>query len=325
MSDSRGSAGGRSESTVEVSIGVVICAYSQGRFAQLGEAVRSVRGQSLPASELVVVIDHNEALLARARESLGEARVLASAGRRGLSGARNTGLAQVTGDVVAFLDDDACADADWLAQLAGAFADAGVVGAGGWIAPRWEGAEPRWLASELYWIVGCSYRGLPPAGAELRNPIGANMAFRRSALLDLGGFHEGVGRVGDRPLGDEETELGIRARARWPQARIVHVPAARVRHAVPATRASWRYLLSRCWSEGRSKALLAQHVGAAPALASERRYAARALPAGVARGLRDALRGDAGGLGRAASIVAALAVTALGYVWGRFTPSRRPA
>jgi hypothetical protein len=278
-----------------------------------------VQRQSRPARELVVVIDHNDRLLARARAEFTGATVVANDGGPGLSGARNTGISHVTASIVAFLDDDACAADDWLQAIAGVFDDERVVGAGGWVAPRWESPQPRWLSPELYWIVGCSYRGLPGAGAELRNAIGANMAFRRAALAELGGFSEGIGRVRDRPLGDEETQLGIEARARWPQARILHVPAARAEHSVPAQRATWRYLVSRCWYEGRSKALLTRAVGSSAALASERIYVARVLPAGFVRGLREFIRGELAGLGRAASITAALAVTAAGYLSGRLT------
>jgi hypothetical protein len=92
---------------------------------------------------------------------------------------------------------------------------------------------------------------------------------------------------------------------------------------VPLARARRRYLVSRCWAEGRSKALLAHAVGASPALASERAYATHVLPAGVARGLGDALRGDRTGLGRAASIATALAVTVAGYLFGRLVPLTR--
>ncbi len=299
------------------SISVVICAYTEARWRELEEAVHSVQSQSRPARELVVVIDHNDRLLARARAEFIGATVIANTGRRGLSGARNTGISEVSATIVAFLDDDASAASDWLEALAGVFNDERVVGVGGWIAPRWEGPEPRWLPPELYWIVGCSYRGLPPEGAPLRNAIGANMAFRREALAEVGGFSEGIGRVLDRPLGDEETQLGIEVCARWPHARIVHVPAACAQHTVPTQRTSWRYLLSRCWFEGRSKALLTCAVGSSAALASERTYVARVLPAGFARGLTDGLRGDLSGFARAASIATALAMTAAGYLFGR--------
>jgi glucosyl-dolichyl phosphate glucuronosyltransferase len=309
----------------EPSIGVVICAYTEARWPELEKAVRSVQRQSRPARELVVVIDHNEQLLARARAAFLGARVVSSTARPGLSGARNTGVAHSSTSIVAFLDDDACAARDWLETLATVFDDDRVVGAGGWIAPRWEAPDPTWLPPELYWIVGCSYQGLPPDGAELRNAIGANMAFRRAALADVGGFREGVGRVLDRPLGDEETQLGIEVRARWPHCRIVHATGARVKHSVPAQRTTWRYLLSRCWYEGRSKALLTGAVGSSSALASERTYVARALPAGFARGLRDVLRGDVSGLARAASIATALATTAAGYLFGRLAQVARSA
>jgi hypothetical protein len=95
------------------------------------------------------------------------------------------------------------------------------------------------------------------------------------------------------------------------------VPSARVRHVVPSQRADWRYFGRRCWAEGVSKAQVARHRGADSALESERAYVRRTLPAGVALGLRDALRGDPSGLGRAAAIVGGLALTVCGYVRGR--------
>jgi hypothetical protein len=168
----------------------------------------------------------------------------------------------------------------------------------------------------MYWVVGCSYVGLPTERAEIRNPIGANMAFRRDALAAVGGFVDGIGRIGAVPLGCEETELAIRVRD-LTGGTILHVPDARVQHRVTAARVTWRYFLSRCWAEGLSKALVAARVGSGPALASERIYATRVLPRGAGRGLRDALRGDVGGVVRAFAIVAGLALTCAGYSVGR--------
>ena len=64
---------------------------------------------------------------------------------------------------------------------------------------------------------------------------------------------------------------------------------------------------------------MARSVGAGKGLESERRYTTRVLPAGVARGLRDALLGRPGGAGRAGAIVAGVAAAAGGYV-GRERP-----
>jgi glycosyltransferase involved in cell wall biosynthesis len=86
-----------------------------------------------------------------------------------------------------------------------------------------------------------------------------------------------------------------------------------------------RYFLRRCSSEGRSKAILSRLVGSNDALASERSYVRRTLPAGLRAGARDLVRGDLGGLARAMAIVLGLATTAAGYVRGRGAAALRPA
>lgn len=303
------------------SVSVVICCYTERRYGQLRRAVDSALGQTRAPEEVIVVVDHAPALLRRARAEL-DPRVLvvANDGDQGLADARNAGVRTATMDVVAFLDDDACADDHWLAQLTAVFADPRVIGAGGSVDPDWAAGEPRWLPSEFWWTVGCSYTGLPQTQTAIRNPIGANMAFRRRVLLG-DGFRVGVGRVGTLPMGCEETEFAIRVTQREPGARVLHVPGARVRHAVGADRASWRYFASRCWAEGRSKAIVASLIGPSDGLSSERDYVLRALPAGVSRGLRDAMRGDPSGLGRAVAIVVGLTLTAAGYLRGRIVRS----
>lgn len=303
-------------SALEVS--VVICAYTEGRWSPLVAAVESVRAQTLPPREIIVVIDHNPRLLARVRAHFPALTAIENSAPRGLSGARNCGVAAASGAIVAFLDDDAVAAPDWLAVLAGAYDDAAVLGVGGGIAPLWARARPAWFPAEFNWTIGCDYTGLPTATATVRNLIGANMSFRREVFTQIGGFHAGIGRVGALPLGCEETELCIRIRQRQPGATLRYEPRARVRHLVTPERARARYFFARCWSEGRSKALVAGLVGTSDGLASERRYTFGVLPRGVLRGLRDAmLGGDPGGLGRAGVIVAGLAITTAGYLRGR--------
>lgn len=311
-----GAAAGRDQGG-EPLISVVICAFTEDRWDALHAAVASVGAQTRPAHETVVVIDHNDAMLERVRSEIPEVTAIESTGKRGLSGARNSGIDAAGGDVLAFLDDDAAADPRWLEVLATAFTGGQVHGAGGSVDPVWVDGRPAWFPPEFNWVVGCAHTGMPRQRAPVRNVIGANMAFRASSLRELGGFREGIGRVGSVPLGCEETDLCIRMHQRWPDAEVVYDPAARVGHLVPAARGSLRYFLSRCRAEGRSKALLARLVGSGDGLSAERAYTAETLPRGVRRGLGDALRGDAGGLARAAAIVVGLATTTLGYVAGR--------
>ena len=305
------------------SMSVIVCAYTQRRWEALLDAIASVGRQTQPALETIVVIDHDRELFERAMATLQSARVIESAGQRGLSGARNTGVKIARGDVVAFLDDDAIADDTWLQELARAYDDPDVVGVGGVARPRWEGgAAPRWLPEEFYWTVGCSYRGLPTQCDSIRNPIGANMSFRGEVFDRIEGFSSCMGRVGSTPLGCEETELSIRARRAYPGGAVLHVPTAGVEHHVAAERLSWSYFRSRCWAEGLSKALLSRRVGNKEALQSERDYILGTLPAGILRGFTDAIRGDSAGIARAGAIAVGLLVTVAGYLRGTLARGR---
>jgi GT2 family glycosyltransferase len=297
---------------------VVICAYTEDRWDQLAAAVASVRRQSRPAKETIVVIDHCPPLGRRVAAAHPDVTVVESTGRPGLSGARNTGLGRATGDVVAFLDDDARAAPDWLERLADGYGPA-VAGVGGAVLPAWEAGRPRWLPPEFDWVVGCSYRGLPQEPGPVRNLIGANMSFRREVFDLVGGFTEGLGRLGARPLGCEETELAIRIRQRQPDTRLLYDPSAVVHHRVPIQRARWRYFRARCFAEGLSKAAVSRLAGAEDGLASERSYVRRVLPRAVIRGLVPGGPGPRPGFRSATTVLCGLAFTAAGYLHGRVT------
>jgi O-antigen biosynthesis protein len=298
-------------------ISVVVCSYTLDRWHDLAAAIESLRVQSRRPSEVVVVVDHNNALSSRARRTWPGIRVVDSVGEPGLSAARNTGVATAGGEIVAFLDDDAVAAPDWLEHLAAPYADETVVAVGGRVVADWDTVRPRWMPPTFDWVVGCTYVGHAVTPAEVRNPIGANMSLRRSVVDRVGGFRSGIGREGDGAAGCEETELCIRIRQRMPGARVWYEPAAVVWHRVPATRSTWKYFRSRCVAEGRSKARVVRSVGQAAALASERDYLRRALPRALAADVRTTLAGDAAGLRRAGAIVAGTLLTGVGYLLER--------
>jgi glucosyl-dolichyl phosphate glucuronosyltransferase len=303
---------------------VVVCAYTLERWPEIGAAVESLRCQTRRPDQVVLVSDHNDELLERARAAFPDVLCVPNAGPRGLSGARNTGIAAATGDVVAFLDDDAAADARWVEQTLTAFAEDGVIGVGGSVQPAFQAPRPAWFPDEFLWVLGCSYRGLPTTRAEIRNPIGANMSFRRDVFSAAGDFDPDMGRLGKDAAGCEETEFSIRARRVVPGGRIVLEPSAACRHSVPADRLTRRYFRRRCRAEGRSKAVVSKLAGAESALESERTYVSRTLPRGVLAGLRDVLRGDLSGAARAEAIVEGALLTATSYLLARVR-QRRPA
>lgn len=337
-------AGTRRDVAVPGRVSVVICVYTERRWDDIMAAIASVRDQSIAPHEVIVVVDHNPALQRRleaATRDLGWAKpgqpgpepahqggrppviVTANREQRGLSGGKNTGVAVAVGDVVAFLDDDAIAEPDWLRSLADSYADDGVAGVGGLTLPRWDTRRPGWFPHEFDWVVGCNYLGMPESRQPVRNLLGGNASFRRYAFALAGGFTSDVGRSGARlPLGCEETEFCIRIGQRRPDVRLLINHRAVIWHRVPANRTRFSYFITRCYAEGLSKAQVSQAVGAAEGLSAERRYVRVTLPAGVVRGLTAPLRGDLAGLGRAGAIVTGLAAAATGYLAGRLARRR---
>ncbi len=278
----------------------------------------------LAPQEIIVVVDHNPELFERVKMHMPEVIAVENGGERGLSEARNTGIAYTRGEILAFLDDDAVATPGWLASLTQGYAQSPhVIGTGGTVTPKWEEARPAWFPEEFYWTVGCSYRGLPQSDAPIRNPIGANMSLRREVFTQIGGFRSDIGRVGSLPIGCEETELCIRASQQRPEGIFLYHPSAQVFHRVPKKRASWRYFCARCYSEGLSKSLVTRYAGAKDSLASERSYTQQTLPLGVARGIGATLfQRDLAGLARASAIVVGLSATIAGYVVGMLHQKR---
>lgn len=301
----------------EPAVSVVIAAYSTDRWGLLRDAVASVRAQTRRALDLVVVIDHNPALLSLACREL-PATVIHNDHARGASGARNAGARACRGDVIAFLDDDAQASPGWLAALVRHFSDDAVVGVGGQVDPLWEAPRPRWFPPEFDWTIGASYPGMPSSATPVRNVWSNNMAVRRTAFEAADGFREDFGKVGTRSR-PEDTDLCLRAGRTW-----IYEPAGVAGHWVPAERAKLGYFLRRCYHEGRGKAGLAARDGAAASTSAERHYTRRVLPHGIARGLRDTVRGDMGGMLRSAAIAAGFAVTVAGFAVGMLACALTP-
>lgn len=302
--------------SAQTSIAIVICAYTMDRWDDVLAAVDSARNQRLPAEEIIVVVDHEPELLSRLSATLTDVTVVRNHRERGLSGARNTAVEMTSSAILAFLDDDAVADPDWLAMLLKRYTDDSVAGVGGLTLPRWDTARPAWFPPEFDWTIGCSFVGRDPG--PVRNLLGGNASFRREVFDLAGGFPEHMGRTAadKRPLGAEETEFCIRASQRRPEWRFIYEPEAVITHRVPAGRAEFSYFRARCYAEGLSKAALVRSLGASDGLSAERAYVARTLTRGVLRGFGEAMHTDPSGLRRSAAIVLGLIFTGWGYLYG---------
>lgn len=296
---------------------VVIATYHADRVPDLLTTIESLARQTSPAHEVIVAVDRNPDLAATLSRDLPGVIVVENVHHTGAGGARNSGASVASGEVVAFIDDDAVAAIDWIAQIERAMADVRAIGVGGLIEPLWAHQPPRWFPTEFAWVVGCSHRGLPQTRTAVRNVWAGNMAMRLDLFRAVGGFRSDFGKQGDRSE-PEETELCIRAGQRWPELIWVYDPGVRVLHRIPRARGRVRYFLRRCLYEGRGKAALAGHVGTRDALIAERAYVRHVLPRGMMDGARELVSGgDFYGLMRTSAIIAGCMTALVGYVTTR--------
>lgn len=307
------------ERTVEVdvtypTVSVIIPTYTKDRWDWLHECVASVQAQTVPAMEIIVVVDHNPELLDEITREFPAIIAVPNIGGRGVSGARNSGVKASRGEIVAFLDDDSIAAPDWLSTLLRHIVTPGVIGVGCYSDGLWEAPCPSWFPGEFSWTIGVSYFGLPKAPTAVRNVWTSAMLVKRSAFELVDGFREDFGKIGNRSL-PEDTDLCLRIAAAEEDSVWMWDPAKVMQHRVPAGRATFRYLMSRCFLQGWGKAAMAHMDGFDESTALERYYSLRILPVGVGRGLADAVRGDFSGLGRSGAIVAAFTVAVSGYFW----------
>jgi glucosyl-dolichyl phosphate glucuronosyltransferase len=296
-------------------ISAIVCTHRIERWPLLLECLASLEHQTLQPLEVIVVVDGEPGIRERLNQRAGPEITLSTPRPSGLSAARNLGLTRASGAFAAFLDDDAVADASWLETLRAVLGDETIAGVGGSSLPAWEGKKPAWMPEELLWAVGCSYRGMPATQAEVRNVYGGSACFRRDIFTRFGGFDVNLGRTAVGLAGCEETELCLRVQSKSRGLRFIHEPRAVIHHRVTADRQTVGYLLSRCASEGRSKAILRVINGGSSnrPLAREARYLSRTVPLAIATNVRQFLRGDRWGLVRAVLLAVAVSDTVLSY------------
>jgi len=239
-------------------ISAVICTF--GRETLLASAIASLARQTLPCTDYEIVVvdnasrDGTPALLATMSAKIANLRPIDEP-VLGVARARNTGARAARAPLIAYLDDDAQADAGWLEAALAAFAEAPEVGCiGGPVRPRWPESRPRWLSAPLL-----SYLAIVDLGAT-RRPLaagewlaGTNAVFRKTALAAVGGFCEALGRRGRSLLSGEDVEIVASLMAAgWP---VVYDPDLVIHHTIPLERLTVRWFARRAFWQGISEAV----------------------------------------------------------------------
>lgn len=240
-------------------LSVVICTYD--RVDVLSESLKSVAQQMLPTDEFEIVVVYNEDDDASA-EYLSSVSIpnlrTATEDAGSLSAARNVGYQIASGEYIAYLDDDAVADPNWIASILETFETTNPEPScvGGRVVGNLEHPKPKWLPDSL---PGLPVRDLGDEPRLLELPdesvIGANMAFPRRFLERHGGFSVKLGRKEGTLLSNEETALQVLADR---ENGVYYQPAAVVEHFIPADRLTISYFLRRFYWQGISDCRVTQ-------------------------------------------------------------------
>jgi GT2 family glycosyltransferase len=231
----------------------------------LARCLAGLADQQVDLSWDVLVVDNDgeasseaTALTARAVEEFRARRPelpirLVVESTQGAAHARNRGIAEAAGEVVAMLDDDVVPQTGWLGAICAPILAGAAAGAGGVVILDPHATRPAWLDdSAVGGYLTAFDLGPQPHDvdyfAEL--VVTANAAFRRETLLRVGGFDPAFGPRGSVQIVCDDAHLTrqvirLGERVRW-------CPDAVVVHELPATRTRLRWLLRRAWWQGRS-------------------------------------------------------------------------
>ncbi len=170
---------------------VVVASYNGGQ--TLEACLSSLEKLTYPDYEVILVDDGSTDSTPQIAQSHPKVRLVRHETNRGLSAARNTGIAAATGAIIAFTDSDCRADPDWLHYLVSDLLRSEFVGIGGPNLPPPE--DPTLAAAVMAAPGGPAHVMLTDRQAE--HIPGCNMAFYRSALVEVGGFDPIFRRAGD--------------------------------------------------------------------------------------------------------------------------------
>lgn len=248
-------------------LSIVVTSYTTARMPDIYELLSSVKAQTYPNLETIFVTERSKELYEKVKaysrkEVIPNMKVMFNEGEQGASAARNLGIRQAKGDIIAFVDDDSVPFPDWAEEMIKSYEDTSIIGVTGPAFPLWEDESMSWFPEEFYWIISCTAWGNWNGIAEVRNVWLQNASFRRGAFEQAGfldvklgprdstqGFK---GREFKDGLISEEVELSLRVKEATGKC-IIFNPGVRVKHKVYKERLKLSYITHWAYWMGLSK------------------------------------------------------------------------
>lgn len=270
-------------------LSVIICTHN--RASSLKHTLEELRRQEVPGNlpwELLIVDnnshDSTREVVANFARQTHVPCIYVWEPRQGLSCARNTGIENAKGAIIAFTDDDVSPAEGWIRSIVDVMRQRAADGVGGRILPQWPFLPPGWLVQDptllahLALIDSEQCRRIE--SGKSAQIFGANMAFRRELFQELGTFDVGLGRVGSKLYSHDEKEFVDRAVAAGKL--IIYEPRIQVWHRIAPERLQKRYFRKWSLDDGEKRAMRFE---------SSKHFKPFGIPARVwARILRDLFR-----------------------------------
>lgn len=246
-----------------IKLSIIICTYNREKY--ISESVNASLNQTVSYSDYQVVVVNNnstdttDAICQKLLEKKQFDYFIEK--KQGLSHARNRGIEEAKGDIIAFIDDDAMMEPDYVENLLAFFRRHKEVAAvGGRIYPRYEEQKASWLSPVLMPLIAALDMGDKSRPFLMgKFPIGANMAFRKSVFEKIGLFNVNLGRNGTKLQGGEEKDLFARMRSEY--LTIWYCPDIVVHHVIPSSRLEESYIKQMGIGVGESENIRTRTIG----------------------------------------------------------------
>lgn len=244
-----------SNSAKNIIISVVVCTYN--RSSLLRNCLASLASQDTAIEQYEVIVvdncstDDTDAVIQEFINGHKNFRCIKE-NNLGLSHARNRGWKEAVGEYVAYIDDDAIALSNWVAQIiAFTHRSPQVLAFGGPFEAFSLIPVPRWFPPEYgSWSLGEEER---PINVGKEWIVGLNMIFKKEVISRFGGFNPNLGMSGDKVSYGEETSLLIKLKKE--NISVYYVPSIKVRHLIADYKMKLSWLLLSSYKVGRCLAL----------------------------------------------------------------------
>ena len=289
-------------------VSVIIGTYNRANY--LEKCLDSMVEQTYANFEVIVVngpsTDNTKGILKRY-----SFKIIQQNEKGGLSAARNIGIKEAKGEIIAFIDDDGIADKNWLDELTRLYTTTDIVSVGGKIVPIWLSERPEWYTDRLG-----GYLSLLDFSQNIEqmvfpeHPYGCNMSFRKKIFKELGCFDASFGRDLSKNLLSQE-ELDLYKRIDDKGYKTMYNPKAVVYHQIDASRLTREWFKERLyWGNGVSTAVFhKKHYGTSYVFKYTMKALFLAIPYNLVRYSYGKIIGDAKSFIRELSLI-----SKLGYV-----------